>query len=100
MDTPRIHTRPDPARTYCPVLDEPRLTSLRDRVHAIMCDAQWRTLAEIQAQTGGSETGVSAKLRDLRKPQFGGHHVDARRRGNARDGLWEYRLIERKGGAV
>lgn len=81
--------------TYDRTLDEPRLTSLRDRVLLVMGDGRWRTLGEIQARTGGAETGVSAKLRDLRKAQFGAHCVESRRRGNPRHGVWEYRLVAR-----
>jgi len=41
---------------------------------------------------GGSEAGISARLRDFRKIKFGGHKVYRRRRGEASKGLHEYRL--------
>lgn len=85
--------------TFVPILDAERLTSLRARIERLMVDGVWRTLQEIQEQTGGSLTGVSAKLRDLRKAQFAGGHKDkgrilARRRASAglTSGAWEYRM--------
>lgn len=69
-------------------LDQDRLASQLDRVTRLMADGQWRTLGEIQARVGGSEGGVGARLRDLRKVKFGAHHVPRRRRAG---GLWEYR---------
>lgn len=52
----------------------------------------WWTLGEIVAHVGGSEASVSARLRDLRKKQFGGFIVERRRRGEAKRGLFEYRV--------
>lgn len=50
-------------------------------------------VAEVRARFGElhSETGLSARLRDLRKPQHGGHRVPSRPRKGQR-GLYEYRL--------
>jgi hypothetical protein len=78
--------------TYSPAADRRRLTGQLARVRALMSDGRWRALAEIAAEVGGSEAGVSARLRDLRKARFGGHAVDRRRRGEAGRGLFEYRL--------
>jgi len=72
----------------------PQQPRLLDRVRDLMRDGRWRTLAEIVELCGGSEAGVSARLRDLRKPQHGGRRVERRRRGEPRLGLWEYRLEE------
>jgi hypothetical protein len=47
--------------------DGQRIANLRQRVQALMEDHAWRTLGEIRAAVGGSEAGVSARLRDLRK---------------------------------
>lgn len=80
---------PFDGRTYDPALDQRRLEKLLGRVWALMCDGQWRTLGEIAALVGGSEAGISARLRDLRKPQFGEYVVDRRRRDG---GLFEYRV--------
>lgn len=86
------HHPPFDGVTYDPELDGARLATLLNRVSALMGDGQWRTLAEIVAQVGGTEPSVSARLRDLRKPKFGGYTVDRRRRGAAERGIHEYRL--------
>lgn len=76
--------------TYDPVLDRKRLSTQLVRVARLMSDGKWRTLAQIrECLNAGSEAGISARLRDLRKAKFGGYQVDRRRR---EAGLWEYRL--------
>jgi hypothetical protein len=55
----------------------------------------WWTLGELVAVAGGSESGCSARVRDLRKPKFGGHVIERRRRGDPRAGLWEYAMRDR-----
>ena len=84
--------------TFDPARDGARLTGQLERVKGIMADGAWRTLAELAALVDGSEAGVSARLRDLRKVKFGGHQVDRRRRGDG--GLHEYRLTLRRGGGA
>lgn len=58
-----------------------------------MADGKWRTLSEITEIVGGSETGVSARLRDLRKKQFGEYVVHLRRKEDPARGIWEYQLV-------
>jgi hypothetical protein len=82
--------------TYIPEWDEKRLKSLLGRVFLLMRDGQWRTLTEIQLAVGGSQPGISARLRDFRKDKFGGHQVDRQRFGNPEDGVFEYRLVVRE----
>ena len=72
--------------------DRDRLTGQLDRVRTLMLDGRWRTLAEIARLVNGSEAGVSARLRDLRKSHFGGHAVE-RRRVEGAGGLHEYRVV-------
>ncbi len=79
--------------TYNEELDGERLSGQHARVFACMSDGKARTLREIQAITGGSETAISARLRDFRKKRFGSHTVDPTRRGEGKNGVWEYRLI-------
>jgi len=80
--------------TYNPTVDEVRLSGQMLAVYGCMSDRQWRTLAEIRAFIKcGSEAGISARLRDLRKQRWGRHTVNRRRRGSAEDGLFEYQLI-------
>ena len=73
--------------------DADRLMGQLGKVYQCMKDGKFRTLAEIKAAIEcGSEAGISARLRDLRKPRWGGHTVERRRRGEAEKGLHEYRL--------
>jgi hypothetical protein len=44
----------------------------------------------VARMTGDPEASVSAQLRHLRKPRFGGHTVERRYMSN---GLYEYKLI-------
>jgi len=84
-------TAPEPdGATYDPVQDRRRLAGQCLKVWAVMRDQDWRTLAELATATGSPEASVSARLRDLRKPRFGGHVVERRRRTV---GQWEYRLL-------
>jgi len=58
-------------KTFDQVKDGKRLTSQLERVKKLMKDHQWRTLSHIHNVVGGSEAGISARLRDLRKLKFG-----------------------------
>lgn len=79
--------------TYEEEHDEERLSKQIIRVRSLMLDGQWRTLAEISAQTGDPQASISARLRDLRKVKFGSYIVNRRRRGLAKKGLHEYQLL-------
>lgn len=81
--------------TYEPGRDYERLKTQLADVYRLMQDGNWRTLAMIRKLTGGhhSEAAISARLRDFRKPKFGGHTVDRR---YISDGLFTYRLIVRR----
>ena len=78
--------------TYKPKRDNPRLKGQSLEVFSLMKDSAWRTLYEIEEITGHNVSSVSARLRDYRKPKFGGHTVNRRLRGIS-TGLWEYQLI-------
>jgi hypothetical protein len=54
---------------------------------------QWLSLAEIEQETGYPSASISAQLRHLRKPKFGGHIVEKRRRKGC-VGTWEYRVSQ------
>lgn len=75
--------------TYEPERDGDRLEASLGRIRAAMADGRWWTLPELAHAGECSPAGASARLRDLRKPKFGGHTVERRYRG---DGVWEYRL--------
>lgn len=70
--------------------DAVRLTGQLHRVKALMADGHWRTLREIADAVGGSEAGVSARLRDMRKARFGGCEVE---RAHVTNGLYRYRVV-------
>lgn len=76
--------------TYSPARDGKRLGTQLERVRSLMADGQWPTLAEIAKAVGGSEAGVSARLRDCRKPRHGGLTVEHENIGG---GLWRYRIL-------
>lgn len=75
--------------TYEPAQDHARLSTQLRRVTTLMLDGNWHTLAWLAAHADGSEASVSARLRDLRKPRFGGWQVERRR---VEGGLFAYRL--------
>ena len=75
--------------TYDAARDQVRLTGQLLNVKQVLCDRQWHTLSEIAQRIGGSEAGISARIRDLRKPRFGNHKID---RQHISHGLWRYRM--------
>jgi hypothetical protein len=72
------YSTPFDGKTYNPERDYPRLNKLLRAVFDLMKDGRERSLCEISGLTGGSEASVSARLRDLRKPKYGGHTVTRR----------------------
>jgi len=76
--------------TYNHARDGARLGDQMLSVFQIMRDGEYRTLGQIAASTYSPESSVSARLRDLRKPRFGGHTVNRRYVGN---GLYQYQLL-------
>ena len=70
--------------------DKERLRGQILRVYTAIKDGRWRTLRQLAEITGDPEASVSAQLRHLRKPRFGGHEIVKR---NIKNGLYEYRLI-------
>ena len=77
---------------YDPDKDAARLTGQIKRVYDLMQDGKWRSLAEIEAGTGDPQASISAQLRHLRKPRFGGYAVDRERRDGDGGGTWIYRV--------
>lgn len=76
--------------TFDPLRDGARLGGQLLAVKALMSDGRFRTLRDIAGEVGGSEAGVSARLRDLRKRKFGAHVVNRQRISG---GLWAYQLV-------
>jgi len=75
--------------TYVAERDGERLGRQLKAVKAALGDHRWHTLAELARLADASEASVSARLRDLRKPRFGGYVVE---REYVAGGLHRYRL--------
>ena len=75
--------------TYIESLDGNRLTKQLHAIYRYMSDGGWHTLEEI-SRLGYPEASVSAQIRHLRKPRFGGFTILKRR--VSRNGLWRYQL--------
>lgn len=104
IETPRAATLFDTptefdGATYVPKHDRERLTGQIERVFDAVKAGDWLTLDEIQQRiervTGQRDphASISAQLRHLRKPKFGGYTVEKRHRGDRAHGLYEYRLV-------
>ncbi len=84
--------------TYEPIHDEKRLTGQLERVKSVVLDGKWRTVSTIQKAIQSihgkhdTEGGIGARLRDLRKAQFGGYTVNRRRSGDPASGHFEYQV--------
>lgn len=76
--------------TYQNERDSGRLGDQMLAVFDLMRDGEYRTLGQIASTTSHPEASVSSRLRDLRKPRFGGHTVNRRYVGN---GLYQYQLL-------
>lgn len=77
---------------YNPEFDLKRLSGQILRIFNLMKDGKWRTLSEIEHETGDPQSSISAQLRHLRKERFGSHEVNRQPRGNRENGLFEYQL--------
>ena len=75
---------------YNPKLDKARLTGQLARIFNCMKDGKWRTLRDIEKETGDPQASISAQLRHLRKERFGGHEV---RKQNLGHGLFTYQVM-------
>lgn len=73
--------------------DQARLGAQQQAVQSLMADGAWRTLREIAERLGIPEASASARIRDLRKARCGSRTVERRRRGDAKRGVHEYRLL-------
>ncbi len=75
--------------TFEPARDRVRLDGQALDVWQFMADQKWHTPAEIEAGTGHNWASASARIRDWKKPKFGGYSVDRMWIGN---GVFAYRL--------
>src|SRR5512133_1640830 len=84
-----VRAQPLPDGATVEPQDHARLGRQADRVRELMSDGAWWTLAALAERVGASEAGVSARVRDLRKPRFGGYVVERKREGS----LFSYRMV-------
>ena len=81
-------------KVYDVVFDKTRQLG---QVYAAMKDGKARTIWSLKILISDkfnayhSETAISARIRDLRKPRYGSHNVETKRRSK---GVYEYRLIK------
>jgi hypothetical protein len=98
-----ISEEPEPRKRSQPgkrpaVSNEPPIGTLNAYVLQILSDGQWIMPREIcdklrySWQLRASDSSVTARLRDLRKDQFGGHTIELRKRAGSR--AYEYRLVK------
>src|SRR5262245_41773488 len=93
----QVAAAPEPdfdGETYDPALDRHRMTTQLGRVFERLTDGRWYHLETLMAFAQGSESGISARIRDLRKAKFGGWIVQRVRDPDEspKSGLWIYRL--------
>lgn len=86
----RAHSREFGGATYDEQRDGSRLRVQLEAVKAIMLRTGWITLADLAEQANAPESSVSARIRDLRKSQFGGYTID---KEYVSRGLWRYRMV-------
>jgi hypothetical protein len=83
-----------PGPAYREEFDYERLTGQMAAVYRVMKDGRKRTIREVRDEVGkGSETGIAAAIRALRKPEYGSHRIEKERVGDPRSGLWAYYMI-------
>lgn len=90
---PDLFTRhPDfDGETYERPKDAKRLGAQLTKVKTVLSDGEWHTPQELEILVGANWSSISARLRDLRKPQFGGYQVERLR---VDGGLFAYRLVK------
>lgn len=84
---------PFDGHTYERDKDKSRLKQQLSTVRRFMvAHPNWYTLAELEEELGHPQASISARLRDLRKPKFGGWDIQRRRR-QGQKGTHEYYLV-------
>lgn len=76
---------------YVTAADDGRLLNQLERIFYLMRDGEARTVEQIHRVVGGTQTGVSARLRDLRKAKFGAYDIATLDHGG---GHFTYRLVD------
>lgn len=81
-----------PNARYDLMADAARHDRQRQAVVRLMSDGKWRTYVEIGQALGIQPQSAGARMRDLRKEQYGAHDVPRRHRPGAPRGTFEYRI--------
>ncbi len=76
---------------------EARLGRQLADIRTLMLDGVWRTLEQIHQATGHPAASISAQLRHLRKPRFGGYEMSKRHLGH---GLYEYHVAPKSEASI
>lgn len=76
--------------TFDAARDGKRLGAQMEAILNLMKDGESWALRGLSAATGYPESSISARLRDLRKPRFGGYTIT---REYVERGLWLYRMV-------
>ena len=72
--------------------DAPRFTSIRAEIAHLMSDGAWWTLTGLRDKLGrGSDSTISAKLRDLRKAYYGWYVIESEPVKRKSGGISHYR---------
>lgn len=77
-------------RTFDQDRDGDRLKNALERVRRLLRSGRAWTAVELAEAAGCSETGVTARVRDLRKAKFGGHVIESK---CVAGGKWTYRMV-------
>ena len=66
--------------------------SILQQIEKIMLKGKWITIPELQKRlkTYAMSTTISARIRDLRKPEYGSHKVQRRPKKGSK--LYEYKV--------
>jgi hypothetical protein len=96
-DTPLLDWSPPESErhgeTFDAAFDYARLNLQQRVVYDTVKDGGWWTPHALEERTGYGWASISARLRDLRKQEFGGFIVDRERVPGAEErGLYRYRL--------
>ena len=91
-----VITLPFDGATYEPE-DSPRLSEQLQFVLLILKRGEWYSAEELQGelkkyQVKAGTAGITARIRDLRKPKFGGHNIPHKRI----KGVDRYRLLPKE----
>lgn len=74
-------------------------TSMREQIRRVLSDGRWHTGLELAHRIGRKHysTGIAAKIRDLRKPEYGGYVIESEKdvKESRRTGMqvWRFRML-------